>query len=141
MLNDTVTRSIRTAVPIGVGALLTWLAATLHIVLSPSSEAALTLLATAVVSTGYYELVTLLEKWQPLFGVLLGVPAKPTYNLGQLGQSAASGVVDDGLAAINDLLNQPGAASTDGTAHAGTTTPVATAPAEAAPAPTAAPGV
>lgn len=78
-LSPFVISQIRTYVPMGVGASLTWLAATLHIVIDPSSESALVTLTGAVLSAAYYLLVRLLEKWQPKLGVFLGVPAKPAY--------------------------------------------------------------
>jgi hypothetical protein len=78
-LSSTVIGLIRTWVPIGVGALLTWLAVTLKIVVDPASEAALVTLCVAVLSAGYYLLVRLLEKVAPWTGILLGVPAQPAY--------------------------------------------------------------
>lgn len=80
MFSNFVISNIRTYVPLGMGLLLTWIAAQTHFVLSPHSEATLTGLAVALVSAGYYSLVRLLEHWQPKLGVLLGVPAKPDYG-------------------------------------------------------------
>jgi hypothetical protein len=70
---------IRTWVPIVIGALLTWLAVTLKIVVDPSSQAGLVALCVAVLSGAYYALVRLLEKQWPQLGLFLGVPAKPSY--------------------------------------------------------------
>lgn len=80
MLSNYVVSLIRTGVPILVGALLAWLASSLHVVIGPSSQAGLVSLCVAVLSAGYYALVRLLERWKPSLGVLLGVPAKPVYS-------------------------------------------------------------
>lgn len=78
-LSPFVISQIRTYVPVAVGALLTWLASSLKIVIDPSSQTALVALCTAVLSAVYYLLVRVLEKWQPKLGVFLGVAAKPAY--------------------------------------------------------------
>lgn len=78
-MNTYITSLIRTFVPVAVGALLTWLATSLKIVVDPSSQAGLITLCTAALSGLYYLLVRLLESKVPWLGVLLGVPAQPTY--------------------------------------------------------------
>lgn len=79
MLSNVIVSYIRVGVAALVGTGLTWLAATLHIVITPGSESALVALATAVITLAYYALVRLLEHLVPQFGVLLGVPAAPDY--------------------------------------------------------------
>lgn len=80
MLSNFVIGAVRTYVPIAVGFLLTWLATSLHVVVDPSSQAGLIGLCVALLSSGYYALARLLEKWQPALGVLLGVPSAPAYQ-------------------------------------------------------------
>lgn len=89
MLSNFVISQIRTYVPVLVGALLTWLASSLHVVIEPSSQAGLVALCVALLSAGYYALVRLLEHWRPSLGVLLGVPARPVYGGGPLDNHAA----------------------------------------------------
>lgn len=79
MLQNLGVSLIRTYVPIAVGLLLTWLAESTHLVISPKSEALLAGVAVAVLSAAYYSLVRLLEHYVPQLGVLLGVPKKPVY--------------------------------------------------------------
>lgn len=80
MLSNYVISAIRTYVPIAAGLLLTWLASSLKIVIDPGSQAGLVALCVAALSTGYYALARLLEGKFPKLGVLLGVPARPTYT-------------------------------------------------------------
>jgi len=79
MLSDYVTSHIRTLVPIGMGLLLTWIAAQTKIVVDPQTEASLAAVSVAVLSSGYYALARLLEHKWPRLGWLLGAPKKPTY--------------------------------------------------------------
>lgn len=62
-----------------VGALLTWLATNAHIILTPTSQAYVTSLATFIVSFAYYVVVRVIEARIPKAGVLLGVPKRPVY--------------------------------------------------------------
>lgn len=78
-LSNQIISLIRYYVPVGVGLLLTWLASTLHVVVSPSSQAGLVALCVAVLSSVYYTAVRLLEKRWPDLGVLLGVASQPFY--------------------------------------------------------------
>ena len=80
MLSNFVISLIRTYVPIGVGALLAWLASTLGVVIDPSSQPGLVILAVGVLSAAYYWLARLLEKKFPFLGFLLGAQAKPSYS-------------------------------------------------------------
>lgn len=80
MLSNFVTSLIRTYVPIGVGALLAWLATTLGVVIDPSSQAGLVILAVGVLSAAYYWLARILERKWPVLGFLLGAVAKPSYT-------------------------------------------------------------
>lgn len=69
---------IRTAVPAAVGAVLSWLA--LRGLNVPASDReSITAAATFVVLLAYYAAVRALEKRWPKLGVLLGVPAAPSY--------------------------------------------------------------
>jgi len=70
---------IRTWVPVGVGAALTWLAANLGIVLDDDMSSTAAVVATALVVAAYYALVRALESRWPWFGVLLGAARKPVY--------------------------------------------------------------
>jgi hypothetical protein len=81
MLSNLAVSWIRTIVPLAVGTLLTWLATSRHIVVSPHSKDMLVALALAVTTAVYYSLVRLLEHYVPQAGVLLGVPAKPNYKV------------------------------------------------------------
>lgn len=82
MLNDYVIAHIRTLVPVAVGTALTWLATSLQIVVSPSSQAGLVALCTAVLSGAYYSLAKLAEARFPQLGWLLGKAAEPSYTVG-----------------------------------------------------------
>ncbi|MDM4721170.1 hypothetical protein QTQ03_16760 [Micromonospora sp. WMMA1363] len=72
---------IRTAVPVAVGALLAWLASRAGIVLDEGSSTALTAGVVAAAVAVYYALVRALESRWPWFGVLLGKPAAPSYEV------------------------------------------------------------
>lgn len=75
---------VRTYVPIGVGAALSWLTLTYGIVVPEETSAALatglTVLATAVITVIYYGLVRALETRWPWFGKLLGARASVSYK-------------------------------------------------------------
>lgn len=79
MLSNFVLSNIRTYVPLAVGALLAWLASSLHLVIDPSSQAGLVVLATGALSGAYYGLVHLFEQRWPKLGVLLGAAKLPFY--------------------------------------------------------------
>lgn len=72
----------RTIVPIVVGAILGWLAAS-NIPLDPEFEITLTALLTGVFSAGYYLLVRVFERFvSPKLGWLLGNAAQPAAYVG-----------------------------------------------------------
>lgn len=79
MLTDYVLSLIRTYVPVGVGASLTWLAMHFNIVLDADMSTTAATVATALVVAGYYGLVRALETQWPWFGRLLGKKAAVTY--------------------------------------------------------------
>ena len=78
-MNDALVSLIRTYVPIGVGAVLSWLL-TLGITVDDSAQAGLIAGITAVVTASYYALVRLAELRFPWLGVLLGTKRQPTYD-------------------------------------------------------------
>lgn len=81
-MGDFITSLIRTYVPVGVGAVLTWLATTLHIVVPADASAGLTLFVGAVFTAVYYLLARAIEKAWPGLGKLLvglGVGKAPQY--------------------------------------------------------------
>jgi hypothetical protein len=59
---DVATSLIRTWVPIGVGAIITWIAASQHVVIPAHASATVGTLVTAAVASGYYALARLLER-------------------------------------------------------------------------------
>lgn len=79
MIQNQIISYARTAVMLGVGYLLTFLAAHFHIVISEHTHALIASLAAFVVAFVYYVVVRALEARWPKLGVLLGVPAKPHY--------------------------------------------------------------
>lgn len=87
MFHDTLIAIIRTFVPTVVGILIAWLID--HGLDIPSElQTQLSAALVAVSITGYYALVTLLErKVDPSFGWLLGAPKAPTYNITRSDQS------------------------------------------------------
>ena len=74
MLTPYILSFIRTSAPVAVGALLTWLAATLGVVVGDGTQAPLVALCVAVLSAAYYAIARLLEKKFPWASVLLGTP-------------------------------------------------------------------
>jgi hypothetical protein len=79
MLNDYLLSIVRTYVPVGVGAVLTYLATHFNVVLPEDASAGLLIGATGVVVGLYYGLVRALETKWPVFGKLLGKQAQPEY--------------------------------------------------------------
>lgn len=84
MLSKIVISAIGKYVPVAVGFLLTWLAATLHIVVTPSSEAALAALCVAVLTAAFYALVKLVERVWPWTAVLIGDRPAQRTNAGAI---------------------------------------------------------
>lgn len=78
-MNDLVTSWIRSVVPIAVGAVLSWLAANLGVVIDEASQVGLITLFTGVLSAVYYIVVRWLETKFPQVGWLLGLPTQPQY--------------------------------------------------------------
>jgi hypothetical protein len=70
---------IRTWVPVAVGSLVAWLIS-IGIELDPEAETGLVVGLTGVVIAAYYGIVRWLERRWPWIGVLLGVPAAPSYS-------------------------------------------------------------
>lgn len=77
-MTDQITSYIRTVVPYIVGSVIAWLATKGYHV-SDATMASSTALLTFAVGSVYYIVVRWLEQKSPKLGVLLGVPAKPTY--------------------------------------------------------------
>lgn len=78
-MNDYVISLIRTYVPVGVGAVASWLLVHYSLNVDPKTQAGITAVLTALITAGYYAGVRALEKKWPALGVLLGHKAQPTY--------------------------------------------------------------
>lgn len=79
-VRDQLASIVRTAVPLGVGYVLSLLALHWGIVLDGNSSQALSAGVTALLSAAYYVVVRLLEARVPWFGWLLGLALPPSYN-------------------------------------------------------------
>jgi hypothetical protein len=79
-LSDYFLSVVRTAVPAGVGAVLTYLATRWGIGLDEDTSAQVTAGVTAVVIAVYYAVVRALEARWPVLGKLLGSSKKPVYT-------------------------------------------------------------
>ena len=78
-MSDFVTSLIRTWVPAGVAAGVTYVV-TLGVEFDPAAETQIAAAAVLVVTAVYYGVVRALENRWPAFGYLLGVAKAPTYN-------------------------------------------------------------
>jgi len=78
-MNNYAISLIRTYVPIGVGAVASWLLVHYALSVPTSTQVGITSLLTAGLSAGYYAGVRALEQKFPQVGVLLGHTAKPVY--------------------------------------------------------------
>jgi hypothetical protein len=81
-MSDFVTSLIRTWVPIGVGAFITWLATNYNIVVPDDASSSLVVGVAALVTAVYYALARALEKAYPWLGRLLvglGAGKAPVY--------------------------------------------------------------
>ena len=78
-VSDVLIAGLRTLVPVIVGYILAWFAQ-IGLGVTPGTSASLELLLTAVLSTGYHALVTVLQKRYKWVGWLLGYPLTPTYG-------------------------------------------------------------
>lgn len=75
-MNDFVTSLIRTWVPIGIGAFITWLATNYNIIVPDDASSSLVVGVAALVTAVYYALARGIEKAWPVFGkVLVGLGA------------------------------------------------------------------
>lgn len=77
-MNDLAVSLIRTWVPVGVGAVLSWLI-TLGANISPADQAGAVAALTALCIAVYYAAVRAAERKWPAAGVLLGHTAQPSY--------------------------------------------------------------
>lgn len=84
---------IRTVVPIGIGAVLAWVATNYNVVVPERASSTVVVLTTAAITAGYYALARLVEKRFPRLGrwlvALNLVKARPVYV-----QPAVAGVVE-----------------------------------------------
>jgi len=78
-LSNTIIGAIRTAVPLGVGWLITQLAL-LGVALPVETETQLATAFTAIAAAAYWAIVTALSKKWAWVGWLLGNPAQPVYS-------------------------------------------------------------
>lgn len=78
-MNDYVLSLIRTYVPVGVGAVLSYTAVRWGIAVPEKISAEATVVLTGAAIAAYYGIVRSLEKRWPAFGKLLGSKAKPVY--------------------------------------------------------------
>lgn len=78
-MNDYFLSLIRTAVPAGIGAVVSYLAVKHGIVVPEGLSTEATIWLTGLVITGYYAIVRALEKRWPKVGILLGAARKPVY--------------------------------------------------------------
>ena len=78
-MSDYLISMIRTVVPVGVGAVLSWLAVRAGIVVDEQTKAGLLVAFTGLAVAVYYGVVRALELRWPWFGRLLGSKAAPTY--------------------------------------------------------------
>ena len=76
---DSITGWIRTAVPMAIGWILTWLAKRYEIVLDAETASTVTSSVTFLVGLGWYTAVRALEARWPRAGVLIGAAKQPTY--------------------------------------------------------------
>lgn len=92
MVSNLLLSLIRTWVPIGVGALISWLAS-LGIDVDTQTKGSLVIAMTALITGLYYTLVRLLERRYPQLGFLLGTPVQPVYTVARPSPVADNPVV------------------------------------------------
>jgi hypothetical protein len=80
VIGDKLVSLIRTAVPIWVGVVLTWIGQKTGIVPDAATAAALSAAVVGVLATLYYALARWLESRWPSLGWLLGSASQPTYG-------------------------------------------------------------
>lgn len=78
-MHDTILSLIRTWVPVGVGAVLAWVATNWDIGVPDDASSSLVVGVTALAIALYYGVVRLLERRFPWFGVMLGAKREPEY--------------------------------------------------------------
>lgn len=78
-MSDQIVSLIRTYVPVGVGAALTWLATTLGVGVGEEASTGLTVGVVALVTAVYYAAARWAEGRVPWLGVLLGSRRVPSY--------------------------------------------------------------
>jgi uncharacterized membrane protein (DUF441 family) len=79
-MNSFVTSLIRTYVPIGVGAVIAWLA-TLGLQLDAETQTSLVIALTGIIQAAYYFIARWIEKRFPQIGtILLGSSKAPVYR-------------------------------------------------------------
>lgn len=81
-VNNFVTSLIRTWVPVGIGAFITWLATNYDVVVPEDASSSLVVGVTAVLIAIYYVVARLIEKQFPWLGKLLvglGAGSQPQY--------------------------------------------------------------
>jgi hypothetical protein len=78
-MSDLVLSYIRTYVPIGIGALLSYIAVRWGIGVPEDVSKEVAVAVTALVVALYYGIVRALEKKWPWFGTLLGAKKEPVY--------------------------------------------------------------
>lgn len=89
MFRDYIIAQVRTYVPIGAGALITWLLS-LGIDVGAQAQVGLVTFGTALVSGAYYTAASALQRKWPVLGTfLLGSSKAPTYTGGGAGNVAA----------------------------------------------------
>lgn len=82
-MNDFAKSLIRTWVPIGIGAVITWLAANYDVVIPEDASSSLVVGAVALVTALYYAAARAIEKAYPWLGrvlVGLGAGSAPAYE-------------------------------------------------------------
>lgn len=79
-MNAALIAVIRTIVPMGVGAIASWLLVTFGLHVTDDQQAQLVVLGTFLLQAFYYMVVKWLEARWPRLGVLLGIPKAPVYG-------------------------------------------------------------
>jgi hypothetical protein len=85
MISNYIISLIRTIVPVAVGAVASWLLTKYAFHVNSDVQGSITALLTAVVTSGYYAGIRLLETKFPKgpWGMFLGFPTRPVYVSGK----------------------------------------------------------
>lgn len=78
-MSNFITSQIRTLVPLGVGALVSYFA-TLGLEIDSDTQSSLIIGLTGIIQAIYYLIVRMLEEKFPKLGILLGSTKKPEYE-------------------------------------------------------------